>query len=338
MHMIGLLLIILGGVMEGLFALPMKFTPKWALENIWAAGSLAALILVPWPLALLTVPHLGSVYASAPLSAIVLAILFGAGWGCGGVLFGRGISSLGLSLGTSLIMGIVAIGGSVVPMFLQHRDQLQSKSGTALLIGIATMLLGLIVCARAGNLKSMGVQTAQAISPASFSIGLFYCIAAGLLSALVNFALIFGAPIAKPAIMHGLDPATANNAIWALVFTASYLVNFGCCIFKGARERTLQKFLLDSNPLYWGSAGIMGILWAGGLVVYGRGASMGGTLGPIFGFPIMLIVSILTGNVAGALSGEWRSVSSAARNTMVCGVSVMVLAILTLGYANYVTH
>jgi L-rhamnose-H+ transport protein len=333
-----LLLIILGGVMEGLFALPMKFTPKWAWENIWAAGSLTALILVPWPLALLTVPHLGSVYSSAPVSAIALALVFGAGWGCGGIFFGRGVSSLGLSLGTSLIMGLVAVGGSAVPMLLQHGDQLSGEGSTTLLIGIATMVLGLIICARAGRLKGSNLQTMIVTSPVSFGIGLSYCIAAGLLSAFVNFALIFGAPIAEPAVARGLDRATANNAVWALVFTASYLVNLGYCIFKGAKENTLQRLFSDSSLYYWGLAGVMGVLWTGGIVVYGRGASMEGTLGPVFGFPIMLIVSILTGNAAGALSGEWRGASPTARNTMSCGVIVMVLAVLTLGYANYVIH
>jgi L-rhamnose-H+ transport protein len=335
MHITGLLLIVAGGVMEGLFALPMKFTPRWAWENIWAAGSLAALVLVPWPLALLTVPHLASVYSAAPVSALLLAVLFGAGWGCGGVFFGKGVSSLGLSLGTSLIMGLIAIGGSLVPMLLQHRDQLASRGGAALLTGIAAMIVGMTVCARAGSLKAGGAQAVKAASAASFGVGLFYCVAAGLLSALVNFALIYGAPIAEPALARGLDIATANNAVWALVFTASFLVNLGYCVFRGAWEGTLKRFRSDSAPLYWALAGIMGLLWAGGIVVYGRGASLGGPLGPVFGFPIMLIASILTGNAAGAISGEWRGTPSAARITMASGVAVMILAILTLGYASY---
>lgn len=335
MHAAGLLLVVLGGVMEGTFALPMKFTPRWEWENIWAAGSLVALILVPWPLALLTVPHLGSVYSSAPVPAIVLAILFGAGWGCGGVFFGKGVASLGLSLGTSLIMGLIAIGGSLVPMLLQHSEQLLSKGGAELLAGIAVMIAGLMVCARAGSLKARDAQVAKTSSSTSFGIGLFYCVASGLLSALVNFALIFGAPIAKVALARGLDLATANNAVWALVFTVAYMVNLGYCIFKGARRGTLKKFRSDSTLLYWALAGVMGLLWAGGIVVYGRGASLGGALGPIFGFPIMLIVSILTGNAAGAVSGEWREAPSVAKATMACGVFVMILAILTLGYASY---
>ena len=113
--------------MEGLFALPMKFTPKWSWENIWGAGSLVALVLVPWPLALVTVPHLGDLYSSVPFHTIVLAVVFGAGWGFGGLFFGLGVSSVGLALGTSLIMGLIAIGGSVVPLILLHKDQFSSE-------------------------------------------------------------------------------------------------------------------------------------------------------------------------------------------------------------------
>lgn len=338
MHMTGLLLIVLGGVMEGLFALPMKFVPEWSWENIWGAGSLAALLLVPWPLALLTVPHLSSVYSSAPFSAILLAILFGAGWGLGGVFFGLGVASLGLSIGTSLIMGLVAIGGSVVPMLLQHADQMSSKGGAVLLLGIATMIIGLVVCARAVGMRTARAEGVKARSLSSPSVGIFYCLAAGLLSALVNFALIFGAPIARPAVASGLDPATANNAVWALVFTSNYLVNIGYCVFKGFTEKTLHKFSAKSTVHYWLIAGIMGLLWAGGIIIYGRGASLEGPLGPVFGFPIMLIVSILTGNTAGALSGEWRGQPSGAKATMACGVGVMVLAILTLADASYTTR
>jgi hypothetical protein len=49
----------------------------------------------------------------------------------------------------------------------------------------------------------------------------------------------------------------------------------------------------------------------------------------------MLIISILTGNAAGAVCGEWRNSPAAAKFTMTLGVGVMVLAIVILGYADY---
>src|SRR5579872_7127126 len=62
----GLILIILGGVMEGAFGAFMKKTPNWNWENIWGAGSLLALLLIPWSVALATIPGLWEVYDSSP--------------------------------------------------------------------------------------------------------------------------------------------------------------------------------------------------------------------------------------------------------------------------------
>jgi hypothetical protein len=53
---------------------------------------------------------------------------------------------------------------------------------------------------------------------------------------------------------------------------------------------------------------------------------------------MMLITSILTGNAAGALCGEWSNQPAAAKATMRWGVCVMVLAVVTLGYVNYSIH
>jgi L-rhamnose-H+ transport protein len=335
MHLVGALLIILGGVMEGLFTLPVKLTPKWSWENIWGAGSLAALVIVPVPLLWLTIPHFWKVYAATSGWTIACTVIFGAGWGFGGIFFGLGVSALGLSLGTSSIMGLIAIGGSVVPLLLQHHDRLLSSSSLALFIGVCVMVIGLVVCARAGSLKAQDQVPPQTKAvTASFARGAFYCLAAGLLSALVNFALIFGTPLARAATARGSVPAAANNAIWAIVFVTNYVINVAYCVYLGRKRGTLSKLMLPSTWYYWLLAVAMGLLWAGGIVIYGLGASMEGAYGPVFAFPVMLIVSILTGNLTGVLLGEWRGVSPQAQQTMKLGVVIMVMAIVVLGCAN----
>ena len=55
-------LVLMGGVLAALFIVPTTTTPRWAWENIWGVGSLVALILVPWPLALMTVPDQPFIY------------------------------------------------------------------------------------------------------------------------------------------------------------------------------------------------------------------------------------------------------------------------------------
>ncbi len=61
---------------------------------------------------------------------------------------------------------------------------------------------------------------------------------------------------------------------------------------------------------------------------------MQGAYGPVFAFPVMLIVSILTGNLTGVLLGEWRGVTPGAKRAMQLGVVIMVAAIIILGCAN----
>jgi hypothetical protein len=96
-----------------------------------------------------------------------------------------------------------------------------------------------------------------------------------------------------------------------------------------------MRVTLPATGYYWLLAVAMGVLWAGGIVVYGLGASMEGVYGPVLAFPMMLIVSILTANLTGALLGEWRGAVKAARRTMQFGVVIMVAAVALLGCASW---
>jgi L-rhamnose-H+ transport protein len=338
--LVGLLLTIVGGTMEGAYALPLKHTPRWDWEHIWGTGSLMALILVPWPLAFLTVPNLMEVLGNASAKSLLSAVLFGAGWGAGGIFFGLGVAALGLSLGLSLILGLVAIGGSIVPLMMTHPEQLFRRGGLVLIAGIVVMILGLAVCARAGQLRD---KTRKRLTPGdpepgvrgtSFKVGLIFCIASGLLSALVNFGLIFGADIAQAAVGQGATPANAINAIWVLVFTSNYVVNVAYCAYLVKKHGNFRKLLTGGSLFYWGAAIGMGVLWAGGIVVYGIGATRMGQFGAYVGYPVMLISSILTGNGLGTLAGEWAGVDVKPKRLMTSGVVLLACAIAVLGYSS----
>lgn len=328
--------------MEGGYALPLKYTPKWNWENIWGAASLMALLLIPWPVAAVTIPNLLAVYQSSPLSSVLMALLFGAGWGVGGLFFGLGVSAVGLSLGLSLIMGLIAINGSLLPLIMEHPEQFSQKSGLMVIAGIAVMLLGLALVAVAGHKRDRSLrelhpselELPQAKPSFSFKVGLLFCMASGVLSALVNFALIFGNEVTQQAIKHGADPAYSGNAVWGLVFTSNYLVNIGYSAYLSLRNRSARKFVARGTSWYWITAAVMGGLWAGGVVLYGMGAFHLGRFGAYMGFPILLITSILTGNVLGLLTGEWKQAGKDALKVMAAGVGLLVLAIAVFAYAN----
>ena len=52
----GLGLILLGGFLQGSFVLIWKRMPAWRFENTWLVYSIAGMIVLPWLLAVATVP------------------------------------------------------------------------------------------------------------------------------------------------------------------------------------------------------------------------------------------------------------------------------------------
>src|SRR5487761_2044449 len=117
----GLLLTLVAGVLPGNCMLPMKWAKRWPWENTWLVFSIVSLVILPWALALTLVKDVFAVYAALPLQAYVAPLVFGAGWGIAQVLFGLSISRLGLALGYAIIVGLGALLGTLVPLFVKNR-------------------------------------------------------------------------------------------------------------------------------------------------------------------------------------------------------------------------
>jgi len=338
--LLGLLLVVVAGALEGLFSLGVTRTPKWKWEVSWGLGSFIALVLVPWPLALLTVPDLAGVYERTSTGQLWLTFLFGVGWGLGGIFWGKAIAAVGMALGVSLLMGLVNVFGSIIPMAIFQRAQVATAGGVTLIIAVAIMVLGIVFIARAGRIKEQDQNPAghsddQAKKPRTpFTVGLIFCVISGALSALVNFSFISGADIATTAEQAGASVWAKGFAIWALVFTGNYLVNFLYAASQMVRNGTYRE-ILQGDGTHWFWVFFMGIAWPGGIAVYGIAAFMLGDYGAYVGFPMMLVCSILFGNLAGALTGEWRNTSRHSRTVMTVGVLILVAALGVMGWSNH---
>ena len=331
-------LVLMGGVLAALFIVPTTTTPRWAWEDIWGVGSLVALILVPWPLALMTVPDLAGVYRPAGFGPVALAFLFGIGWGLGGIFWGQAIMMLGLGLGTSIMVGLVNVFGSPVPLAIKDPAKLTSAGGLVLLLAMVILILGVVVCALAGKARDaeLAPRGGQAGGAAkrSFGVALIFCLLAGSLSAMNNFGPIFGQPIVQAATSAGASDLGKMNAMWAPLFTANYLVNGGYALYLMVRRKTLPRLRTEGTPGYWLQALFMGLAWPMCLVVYGMGVSRLGRYGAYTAYPMFLGALILTGNAVGTLRGEWRGTRARTRALMIGGVLILGGAFLVLGKAN----
>jgi len=196
---LGLFLIFVAGAMNGSFTLPMKFTRYWAWENTWLAWTIFALGIFPVTLTLLTVPALSQVYIQAGPGPWLLAAAFGGGWGISQVCLGLAVDELGMALSFSVILGISAAVGSIVPLIQLHPDEVLQKDGITMLCGVALVLAGVGIAAAAGRHRENALATTLTAAGgerhASVAKGLLFATISGLGSALVNLGLAFGEPL-----------------------------------------------------------------------------------------------------------------------------------------------
>src|ERR1035441_7895232 len=110
--------VILGGAMEGSFALPMKFMRRWAWENIWFGYSAVGLLVIPWLSAGLFVPQVAAVYRACNWTTLLVSLLFGFGWGIANVLFGLAVPLIGMATSFAVVVGMSAALGSLIPLIV----------------------------------------------------------------------------------------------------------------------------------------------------------------------------------------------------------------------------
>src|SRR5437879_2315523 len=116
-------LVLLAGIMNGSFAVPMKYARQWPWENAWLAWSFLSLVALPLILTVFTVPNLGPIYATTRLAVLGATLAFGTGWGVSQVFFGLGIARVGVAVGFAIVVGLAAALGSLVPLLVFHPDR-----------------------------------------------------------------------------------------------------------------------------------------------------------------------------------------------------------------------
>ncbi len=311
----------------------MKRMPGWRWENTWLVYSVSGLVIVPWAVAVLTVPHLASVYRGTTGAALFEVAIFGFGWGVGSTLFGLGISRVGMALGFAVILGITSSFGSLLPLLILHPRQLMSPQGRALVAGTLVMIVGLVFLAVAGRGRERDAAKASP-GQGGYAWGLAICILSGILSPMLNFAFLFGDELKNRAARAGAGAAMAANPVWSLAVTSGFVANAAYCLYLLRKNRAWSRFGSGGAPGYWLGGSLMGWLWFGGIALYGMGATALGTLGGIVGWPAFMAVNISTGYAWGLVTGEWKGASRRSLRYSWAGIVILLVSIYVISRGN----
>ncbi|MGH9518599.1 MAG: L-rhamnose/proton symporter RhaT, partial [Terriglobales bacterium] len=342
---IGLVILVIAGIANGSFTLPMKFTRAWEWENTWLIYTLWALVVFPPLLTWFTVPGLSAIYAApgAESTAWIVAAC-GAGWGISQIFFGLAVEGVGIALAFSVILGLAAAVGSVVPLLQQHADQVFQRLGLEVFAGVLLVLIGVGICAVAGKrreaaqkaaqtVRGGGGGTAVAVEPArrtSVALGLVYCLISGVGSALVNIGFTEGQPLRDFAQAHGASAIWAPNVIWLPLMLAGGVPGWLYCGYLVRKNHTGARFAQAGTGMYWALAAVMALFWFGSTLLYGIGAGMLGSLGTVLGWPVFMSLIVITASLLGLATGEWKGSGRQPVRIMYAGIAVLVAAIVVL--------
>ncbi len=334
--MFWMLVIIFAGLMTGAFGLPMKYTTKWKWENTWTMWTIWTLFVIPLLAAFITVPKLLSVLSGAGLTDVLKVFVFGLIWGISAIAFGYGIHYLGLGLGYSLMMGMIITIGSLYPLLTGELGKIALPRILAFTGAVAVIIVGVVLSAWAAVIKerdARGSASGQSLEKKTFGKGLLICVVAGATAPFLNFAFVYGEKIRTAAIAAGYSRTIAPNAVWAVALVGGFIVNLAYTLVLVRKHKTGNLFVLKGTSKYYFYTFLMGILWAGSIIVYGMGAANLGKLGASVGWAAFNATGIFCANVLGLVTHEWRGVGRKGLRVMALGLAVLLVGVFLVKLA-----
>lgn len=327
------LLVLCAAIMNAAYSLPMKLNKKWQWEHSWFAFSVFGVAVVPTIIALLTVPQLASTYNSVSMGTLTAMVLFGASWGVSLVFFGLALSRLGLAISFAVCLGTSAAVGALTPLIAQHSDQIMTRQGGLIFLGVLSIIVGVALCGLAGKHREGALQRASADVRHGFWVGYLLAFVSGILGSMLNLGLAYGGSIQRAAQEHGASLAMMSNAVWLPCLYAGFLPGAIYCYILMRKKGNVKDLRLPGTWYYWLVGATMGLLWYGSIILYSISTVKLGDLGTAIGWPLFLAAIVVASTVFGVATGEWARTGTRPITIMVLGVGFLVLAIAILSYA-----
>ncbi|MEN6323660.1 MAG: L-rhamnose/proton symporter RhaT [Proteiniphilum sp.] len=336
---IGSILSILGGGIQGSFVYPQKFMKNWRWENGWFIFTITCCLIIPTALAFATIPDLLDFYRNTSRIVLWQVFLSGIAWGIGVILFGLGADYLGMALGIAIITALNAAFGTLFPLLLLPSGSLSTNALILLVVGLLVLIVGIIYVASAGKLRELDQQKderTKSVRKVSFKVGLIVCIIAAIFCPATNFAVFFGEPIS--VAVKEMGNVAPYNVVYAQLlpyFIGGFIVNSVYCIYLFVKNRSFKNYYKAGKVKNFLLGTSMSVLFILGMVLYTIAVTMYiQDIGTVVGWPLFMAATILAANILGLLSGEWANVGRKAFIKLYTGIGLIIIAIIFVSLTN----
>jgi L-rhamnose-H+ transport protein len=349
MHLLmGFGLALLAGVTMGLAGWFIKRARVWKWENFWLAYSVVSMIIAPFVLAYLLLPHLSHVYISLTPREILLPFGLGILWGFAQLGGGICLYRLGVAVQGAVLNGVGVAVGTLAPLIMLHRNVLFQNSGLLILLGITATLSGVTLCGWSGcrrekQARSQGrgagfssnesAMSQTGSTPKQYIFYLGIAIGSGALSSLLNIALAYSSGIMNKVIAEGGLPSWAPFAVWPIALLGGSVVSIVYCVYLLSKNKTWGCFNQKYGEVIYPT--LTALMWMGGIALYSSATTLMGTLGISIGFAIFTVTMIICNQLVAVFTGEWNLMQRNIYRLFYIGITCLVFAVVAVGAANY---
>ncbi len=351
---LGIFFHFIGGFASGSFYMPYKKVKGWSWESFWITGGIFSWLIAPLLAAYLTIPGFFDIIKSSSSFVIGSTYFMGLLWGIGGLTYGLGVRYLGVSLGSSIILGLCSVFGAIIPSIYYYFNPKQGKDtiadlaghtwGRFVLLGLLVCVVGIIICGKAGQMKDKELDAAKTdASGSEFRLvkGLIVAVISGVLSACFSFGIEAGSSLGAVAndAWKALNPGHGeflfrNNVIFVVILWGGLTTNFIWCMVLNFRNKTFGDYANKQQPLLknYLLCALGGTMWFLQFFFYGMGESKMGNGASSWILHMSFI--ILVANMWGVVLKEWKGVSKKTTATIIAGIATIIISILLVGYGN----
>jgi L-rhamnose-H+ transport protein len=340
---LGVFLHAIGGLAAGSFYAPLRKIERWSWETGWLIANFMAYLVAPLLIAFCTIPRFAELMQASDSRVLLQVFFFGILWGIGGLTFGLAMRWLGMSLGMALVLGICTILGGIVPRI--HDGTLgklvSDTSSLISLLGMPICLAGIALCGYAGMRKESELsaeQKAEGVKEFHLWKGFLAVLVSGVMSSFCAFGIYVGKPIAELANQQfDVPDIWKNTAVVVLLMIGNFVANLVACLWMNAVNRSWGDYRrgpLDRLSMNYFWAALAGAVGTQEFFWYGMGTTKMGRY-DFASWPIHLALVIFFSNLWGLYFGEWKGISKRTWLYVWGGLAVLIFSTVVSGPVAY---
>ncbi|MFY0598367.1 MAG: hypothetical protein JXR03_01765 [Cyclobacteriaceae bacterium] len=341
---IGIIYAFVSALLLGVYALPSKYSKKFAWENTWGGFFFFGMIVIPLITTFLLVDDLSGIYSQIP--TWIFFAMFGMSfcWGIGNIMWGFSISSIGMSLAFSLFLGVITSIDTVLPLILVPEGQtsvIGTPVGNVMLFGIFIIVSGIALNGYAGVLRDRSKSDDQGKpkDARTMKTGILLCVFGAICAAGFNLSYHVGNNIGKigdvAQLEFGNEPWIARLAVLLPIFMGAALSTMTYFTVTLTKRKTWGNYV--GKGALGGLIAVlaMALFHDAALVIYGLGAFNLGELGTSVGFAILETGAIMVASFSGIITNEWKGASRKSIVVLAISLAVLIGGVMVIAKGNY---